>query len=158
MTRVGIGYDVHALVEGGDFLVLGGVRIPFERRLSGHSDADVLIHALCDALLGALGERDIGHFFPDTDPRWTGADSRIFLEEVRRILQCRQAVLNNIDATVIAQSPPIGPHIPRMKENLATILRTEPSRVGIKATTHERIGTLGRGEGIAAVAVAAVEI
>ncbi len=157
MTRVGIGYDVHALGEGAG-LVLGGVSIPWSRKLVGHSDADVLIHALCDALLGALGERDIGQLFPDRDPRWKGAPSRIFLEEAARRMERHGAVLANLDATIVAQEPPLNPHIPRMRENLAGLLGASPSRIGIKATTHERIGSLGRGEGIAALAVAALEI
>jgi len=157
MVRVGIGYDVHALVEGRK-LILGGVEIPYPKGLEGHSDADVLMHALCDALLGALGEADIGHFFPDTDPRWKGAASRVFLHEAGRLVALRQGSIVNVDATVIAQAPKIFPHIHKMKANIAAALELNIQRVGIKATTNESLGFIGRGEGIAAMAVASVEL
>lgn len=157
MVHVGIGYDVHALVEGRK-LILGGVEIPYTKGLEGHSDADVLMHAVCDAILGALGEADIGHFFPNTDPRWRGAPSRIFLEEAARVLAQRKGELVNVDATLIAQAPKIFPHVQNMKQNLAAALRTAPQRIGIKATTNEHLGFIGRGEGIAAMAVASVEL
>jgi 2-C-methyl-D-erythritol 2,4-cyclodiphosphate synthase len=157
MVHVGIGYDVHALVENRR-LVLGGVDIPHHKGLDGHSDADALMHAICDAVLGAIGEPDIGHFFPNTDPRWKGVPSRIFLEEAARAVKAKGARLVNIDATVIAQAPKIYPHIAGMKANIATALGLTPAKVGIKATTNELMGFIGRGEGIAAMAVASVDL
>lgn len=157
MVHAGIGYDVHALVEGRK-LILGGVDIPYHKGLDGHSDADALMHAVCDAILGAIGEPDIGHFFPNTDPRWKGAPSRVFLQEAARAVSAKQGTLVNIDATVIAQAPKIYPHIQFMKQNMAQALGIPPSRVGIKATTNELMGFIGRGEGIAAMAVAAVDL
>jgi len=157
MVHVGIGYDVHQLVAGRK-LTLGGVEIPHTKGLDGHSDADVLLHAICDALLGALGEPDIGHFFPNTDPRWKGAPSRIFLEEAARIIAIRQGKIVNVDATVIAQQPKIYPHISEMKIHIAEALKIDSARVGIKATTNEHMGFIGREEGIAAMAVASVDL
>jgi len=157
MTHVGIGYDVHQLVEGRK-LVLGGVEIHHTKGLEGHSDADVVMHAICDAILGALGESDIGHFFPNNDPRWRGAASKVFLEEAGRQLEFRGGKIVNIDASIIAQQPKLAPHIPRMKENIAQALKINRNRVGIKATTNEQLGFIGRGEGIAAMAVASVEL
>jgi len=157
MVHVGIGYDVHALVEGRP-LILGGVAIPHSKGLKGHSDADVLMHAICDAVLGAIGERDIGQFFPDTDPRWKGTSSKLFLEEARRQVELHKGRLVNVDATIIAEQPKLNPHVDAMKGNIAAALRLPPERVGIKATTNERIGFLGREEGIAATAVASVDI
>lgn len=156
MVHVGIGYDVHRLAEGRK-LVLGGVELPHDRGLDGHSDADVLLHAICDAVLGAIGEGDIGQFFPNTDPRWKDAPSRVFLEEAARQVASRQARIVNIDATLVAEAPKIAPHIGAMKERIATALGIQPGRVGIKATTNERMGFLGREEGIAAMAVASVD-
>jgi 2-C-methyl-D-erythritol 2,4-cyclodiphosphate synthase len=157
MVHVGIGYDVHALVQGRK-LILGGVEIPHVKGLDGHSDADVLMHAICDALLGALGEADIGHFFPNTDPRWKGAPSRVFLEEAARQIAKRHGKIVNVDATVVAQAPKIQPHLEEMKNCVAQALNVRPQQVGIKATTNERLGFLGREEGIAAMAVAGVEL
>ena len=157
MIHVGIGYDVHALVSGRS-CILGGVEIPFEKGLDGHSDADVLMHAICDAVLGALGQGDIGHFFPNTDPRWKGAPSRVFLEEAARQARSQGARLVNVDASLIAQAPKIAPHIRSMKANIASALGIPPGKVGVKATTNEQLGFLGRGEGIAAMAVASVDI
>jgi 2-C-methyl-D-erythritol 2,4-cyclodiphosphate synthase len=157
MVHVGIGYDVHQLVAGRR-LVLGGVEIPHTKGLDGHSDADALMHAICDALLGALGEPDIGHFFPNTDPRWKNAPSRIFLEEAARIITLRQGKIVNIDATVIAQAPKIYPHIKEMKIHIAEALNLNFEHVGIKATTNEHMGFIGREEGIAAMAVASVDL
>jgi 2-C-methyl-D-erythritol 2,4-cyclodiphosphate synthase len=157
MVHVGIGYDVHALVEGRK-LILGGVEIPHDRGLDGHSDADVLMHAICDALLGALGEEDIGHFFPNTDPRWRGAPSHLFLREAARLVELRNGTIVNVDSTVIAQAPKIYPHVRKMKQHIAEALGLVPGRVGIKATTNERLGFVGREEGIAAMAVASVEL
>ena len=156
MVHVGIGYDVHALIPGRK-LVLGGVDIPHSKGLDGHSDADVLMHAIVDAILGALGEVDIGHFFPNTDPRWRGAPSKVFLEEAARQVGKRQARIVNVDATVIAQQPKIFSHIPGMKQNIAAALGVAASQIGIKATTNEHLGFLGREEGIAAMAVASVD-
>ncbi len=157
MVRVGIGYDVHALVEGRK-LILGGVKIPHPKGLDGHSDADVLMHAICDAILGALGEADIGHFFPNTDPRWKGASSRIFLNEAARLVALRDGRIVNVDATMIAQAPKLFPYIQQMKVNIAAALDLNLQRVGIKATTNEHLGFLGREEGIAAMAVASLDL
>ncbi|HRT56825.1 MAG TPA: 2-C-methyl-D-erythritol 2,4-cyclodiphosphate synthase [Candidatus Paceibacterota bacterium] len=157
MVHVGIGYDVHALATGRK-LVLGGVEIPHSKGLEGHSDADALLHAICDAVLGALGEADIGHFFPNTDPRWKGAPSRIFLEEAARQVQSRGGRIVNVDATVLAEAPRIYPHITQMKANVAAALQVSIRQVGIKATTNESLGFIGRQEGIAAMAVAAVDL
>jgi 2-C-methyl-D-erythritol 2,4-cyclodiphosphate synthase len=156
MVHVGIGYDVHELVAGRK-LILGGVEIPHTKGLDGHSDADVLMHAICDAVLGALGEADIGHFFPNTDPRWKGAASKVFLEEAARQAKFRNASIVNVDATMIAQQPKLYPHIADMKINIATALGISVGQVGIKATTNEKMGFVGREEGIAAMAVASVD-
>ncbi|MFO1501352.1 MAG: 2-C-methyl-D-erythritol 2,4-cyclodiphosphate synthase [Verrucomicrobiota bacterium] len=157
MNRVGIGYDVHRLVEGRK-LVLGGVDIPHGKGLDGHSDADVLMHAICDAVLGAIGEADIGHFFPNTDPRWRGVPSKTFLEEAARQVAFREGTLINVDATVIAQQPKLAPHLEAMKRNIALALNLNVQHIGIKATTNEHLGFLGREEGIAAMAVASVDL
>ncbi len=157
MIHVGIGYDVHAL-KAGETLVLGGVTIPHPKGLAGHSDADVLMHAVCDAVLGAVGAGDIGQFFPNDDPMWKGAVSRIFLEEARRQVEFRRGVLVNVDATVIAERPRLSPYVLEMKRNIAEALRLSPDRVGVKSTTNEGIGFLGREEGIAAMAVASVDV
>ncbi len=150
--RVGIGFDVHAFEEGRP-LVLGGVQIPHTRGLAGHSDADALLHAICDAILGALGEPDIGQHFPNTDPRWKDCPSRVFLSEAARIASKAGFVVVNVDSTLLAEEPKMGPHIPAMREAIAKELGIEPQRVGIKATTMERLGFIGRREGIAAMAV-----
>ena len=157
MNHVGIGYDVHQLVEGRK-LVLGGVEFPHGKGLDGHSDADVLMHAICDAVLGAVGEADIGHFFPNSDPRWKSAPSKVFLEEAARQVAFREGRIVNIDATLIAQQPRIAPHLQAMKVNIAGALGLNISRVGLKATTNEHLGFVGREEGIAAMAVASVEL
>jgi 2-C-methyl-D-erythritol 2,4-cyclodiphosphate synthase len=155
MTHVGIGYDVHRLVEGRK-VILGGVEIPFEKGLEGHSDADVLMHAVCDAVLGAIGLRDIGSFFPNTDPRWKGASSKLFLHEAAQQVKFKEGRIINIDATVIAQQPKIGPHVDKMKEHIAEALGMSFDKVGVKATTNEQLGFIGREEGIAAMAVASI--
>lgn len=157
MIHVGIGYDVHQLVEGRK-LILGGVDIPHTKGLDGHSDADALMHAITDAVLGAIGEGDIGQFFPNTDPRWKGAPSRIFLEEAVRQVTLRQGRLVNVDASLIAQAPKLMPHVQAMKANIAAALGLDPKKVGIKATTNEKMGFVGREEGIAAMAVASVDL
>lgn len=157
MNYVGIGYDVHPLAEGRK-LILGGVEIPHEKGLDGHSDADVLMHAICDAILGAIGEGDIGHFFPNTDAQWKDAPSKTFLEEAARQVGGRDGTIVNVDATLIAEQPKIAPHLTAMKSNIALALGVSTKRVGIKATTNERMGFVGRGEGIAAMAVASVEL
>jgi len=157
MIRVGTGYDVHRLAQGRK-LVLGGVEIPHVKGLDGHSDADALMHAVCDAVLGALGEPDIGQLFPNSDPRWRGASSRIFLEEAARRTAARGGRIVNIDATILAEQPKLGQHIPAMKTNIASALGISPVCVGIKATTNEGLGFVGRQEGIAAIAVASVEL
>ena len=157
MVHVGIGYDVHPLKDGRK-LVLGGVQIDHPRGLDGHSDADVLMHAICDAVLGALGAGDIGTFFPNSDPRWKGAPSSLFLQEAARQVKFREGRLVNIDATIIAQEPKIMPHVAEMKFKIATALAINFSKIGIKATTNEHLGFLGRKEGIAAMAVASVDL
>ena len=154
--RIGHGYDVHRLVEGRS-LILGGVRIPFEKGLDGHSDADVLTHAVMDALLGAAAMGDIGKLFPDTDDRYLGADSIALLREVDRRLTEAGYRLGNLDVTVIAQRPKLAPYINQMRQNLAAALHTELQNVSIKATTEEHLGFTGSGEGIAAPAVCLLE-
>jgi 2-C-methyl-D-erythritol 2,4-cyclodiphosphate synthase len=156
MVHVGIGYDVHQLVVGRK-LVLGGVEIPHTKGLDGHSDADALMHAICDAVLGALGEEDIGHFFPNTDPRWKGVPSKIFLEEAAKQVARRSGKIVNVDATVIAQAPKIYPHIAEMKQRIAAALGVTVTQIGVKATTNETMGFVGREEGIAAMAVASID-
>jgi len=157
MIHVGIGYDAHKLVEGRK-LILGGVELPHPKGLEGHSDADVLMHAVCDAIFGALGEGDIGHFFPNTDPLWKNAPSKLFLQEAARQVVFHDAKIVNVDATIIAQQPKLAPHIHAMKLHLSQALGLNPRRVGIKATTNEQLGFIGREEGIAAMAVAAVDL
>ncbi len=154
--RIGHGYDVHRLVEGRS-LILGGVRIPFEKGLDGHSDADVLTHAVMDALLGAAALGDIGKLFPDTDDRYLGADSIALLREVDRRLTEAGYRLGNLDVTVIAQRPKLAPYINQMRQNLAAALRTELQNISVKATTEEHLGFTGSGEGIAAHAVCLLE-
>ncbi len=154
--RIGQGYDVHRLTEGRR-LVLAGVDIPYEKGLLGHSDADVLTHALMDALLGACALGDIGHLFPDSDPAYAGADSLKLLERVAALLREKGFRVSNIDVTVIAQAPRLSPYIPFMRENLARRLALPLDRVSVKATTEEGLGFTGRGEGIAAQAVCLVE-
>jgi len=156
MVHVGIGYDVHQLVAERK-LILGGVEIPHSKGLDGHSDADALMHAICDAVLGALGEEDIGHFFPNTDPRWKGAPSKVFLQEAARQVTFKQGKIVNIDATVIAQAPKIYPHIREMKIRIAEALGVNAQQIGVKATTNEHMGFIGREEGIAAMAVASID-
>lgn len=151
--RVGQGFDVHALVPGRR-LILGGVDIPFERGLLGHSDADVLLHAITDALLGAAGLGDIGRHFPDTDPRYAGADSRVLLRAAMEKVRAAGWSLGNLDATVIAQAPKILPHAPRMVANLAEDLGVPPEQINLKGKTTEKLGFVGRGEGIASEAIA----
>jgi 2-C-methyl-D-erythritol 2,4-cyclodiphosphate synthase len=157
MVHVGIGYDVHQLVAGRK-LILGGVEIPHTKGLDGHSDADALMHAICDAVLGALGEEDIGHFFPNTDPRWKGAPSKVFLQEAARQVAFKQGKIVNVDATVIAQAPKIYPFIREMKVRIAEALGVNLQQIGVKATTNELMGFVGREEGIAAMAVASVDL
>ncbi len=152
MIRIGQGYDVHRLAEGRE-LWLGGVRIEHELGLLGHSDADVAIHALCDAMLGALALGDIGRHFPDSDPRYKGIDSKLLLAHVNRLIESKGYTLGNADITVMAQRPKLAPHIEEMRETLAATLGTDTGRVSVKATTTERLGFEGREEGISALAV-----
>lgn len=156
MTRFGMGYDVHRLVAGRK-LILGGVEVPFEKGLLGHSDADVLLHAVADALLGAAALGDIGRHFPDTAPRYEGADSGKLLAHVRELLEEKGYRVGNVDATVVAQRPKLMDFIPRMTANIAQILRVPEDAVNVKATTEERLGFTGSGEGISAYAVAGIE-
>lgn len=155
MFRIGQGIDVHKLVEGRD-LWIAGVKIPYHLGLLGHSDADVALHALCDALLGAASMRDIGYHFPDTDPNYKGADSRVLLRRVREMLNEKNYSIGNIDVTIAAQAPKMLPHIPQMIKNIADDLLIDSDCVSVKATTTERLGFTGRGEGIAAFAVALI--
>ena len=154
--RVGHGYDVHRLVEGRR-LILGGVEIPYERGLLGHSDADVLAHAVMDALLGAAALGDIGKLFPDSDPAYEGADSLALLKRVAEVLSENGYQIGNVDATVLALRPKLAPHIPLMREKLAAAMGVDPGRVSVKATTEEGLGFTGTGEGMAAHAVALIE-
>jgi len=156
MTRFGMGYDVHRLVEGRK-LILGGVDVPYEKGLLGHSDADVLLHAVSDAILGAAALGDIGTHFPDTDERFKGADSGKLLAEVVRLVRAEGYTIGNVDATIVAQAPKLLPYIPRMRENIARLLGVAVGDVNVKATTEERLGFTGSGEGMSAYAVAGIE-
>jgi 2-C-methyl-D-erythritol 2,4-cyclodiphosphate synthase len=155
-VRIGQGFDVHPLVEGRK-LIIGGVEIPYHKGLDGHSDADVLLHAVCDALLGAAGLGDIGRHYPDTDASYAGVDSRALLRDVAQKLRTKKLKVVNIDATVLAQAPRMAPHMARMIANIAADLGIEPGQVNIKATTTEQLGFVGRLEGIAAQAVALID-
>lgn len=152
MFRVGMGYDVHKLVEGRE-LILGGIKINFEKGLLGHSDADVLIHAICDALLGAANMRDIGYHFPDTSKETEGMDSKLILKGVMELISSKGYKLGNIDATICAERPKLNPHVPAMKACLAKVIGCDEDQISIKATTTEKLGFTGRGEGISAYAV-----
>lgn len=154
--RIGHGYDIHRLTEGRR-LILGGVEVPYEKGLLGHSDADVLTHAVMDALLGAAALGDIGKLFPDSDPAYEGADSLALLREVGKRLRAEGFEIGNLDSTVIAQAPKLAPHIQRMRANIAAALDVDVARVSVKATTEERLGFTGSGQGIAAQAVALIE-
>jgi len=156
MTRTGIGYDLHRLAEGRP-LVVGGITVPFEKGPVGHSDGDVLAHAICDALLGAAGAGDIGTHFPDTDPRWKGVASLKFLEHARALVGARGLKIVHIDAVVICERPKLGPHFPAMREALARALGVDAERVHLKAKTNEGVDAVGRGEAIAAHAIATLE-
>ena len=156
MTRFGMGYDVHQLVENRK-LIIGGVDIPYEKGLLGHSDADVLLHAISDALLGAAALGDIGKHFPDTDPRYKGADSLKLLEEVGNLMAAKGYVVGNVDATIVAQKPKMLPHIPQMRENIARVLCVDIDQINVKATTEEHLGFTGSGQGISSYAVAGIE-
>src|SRR5688572_7974850 len=153
--RVGFGYDVHPLGEGRE-LWLGGVKLEFDKGCVGHSDADVLLHAICDALLGAANLRDIGFHFPNTDPKYKGADSKFLLKEVVELLKQKNYSIGNVDATLSLEAPKINPHIKKMQEVLAPILEVDEDCVSIKATTNEKLGYVGRGEGVNAYAVALI--
>jgi 2-C-methyl-D-erythritol 2,4-cyclodiphosphate synthase len=157
ISLTGIGYDVHRFAEN-RALILGGVEIPHTHGLDGHSDADVLVHAIADAVLGAIGERDIGHHFPNSDESIRGISSIEILKKATALVRGKGGRVINIDATLIAEAPKIGPHVAQMRENLAAALGIPVARVGVKATTNERMGFLGRGEGIAAMAVASVQL
>lgn len=153
--RIGIGYDIHRLVEGRD-LVIGGVKIPYDLGLLGHSDADVLIHAICDALLGALALGDIGQHFPNTDPQYKDISSMILLEKVNSLITGNGYITNNVDSVIIAEKPKLAPFIPIMQENIARVLNISTKSVSIKATTAEKLGSIGQGKGISAEAVVSV--
>ncbi|MBE6105557.1 2-C-methyl-D-erythritol 2,4-cyclodiphosphate synthase [Anaerovibrio lipolyticus] len=156
MTRFGMGYDVHQLTENRK-LIIGGVDIPFEKGLLGHSDADVLLHAIADALLGAAALGDIGKHFPDTDARYKGISSIILLEHVGKLLHEKGYSVGNVDATIVAQRPKMLPHIPQMRENIANALNVDVDRINVKATTEEHLGFTGNGQGISSYAVAGIE-
>lgn len=155
--RIGQGYDVHAFAEEGEAVVLGGVRIPYRRGFQAHSDGDVLLHALCDALLGAAALGDIGRHFPDSDPRYRGMDSRAFLRTVRSELEVAGWRVGNIDSTLVAQAPRMAPYIGMMRANIAADLHIDVAQVSVKATTTERLGFCGREEGVAAYGIALIE-
>nr|WP_302599156.1 2-C-methyl-D-erythritol 2,4-cyclodiphosphate synthase [uncultured Cellulosilyticum sp.] len=157
MLRVGMGYDVHQLVEGRK-LIMGGVEIPHDKGLLGHSDADVIVHAIMDALIGAIAEGDIGKHFPDTDPKYKGISSISLLEYVGKLLKEKNAVIHNIDATIIAQKPKMAPHILAMRENVAKALEIKVDQVNIKATTEEKLGFTGTEQGISSHAIAMVDL
>ncbi len=157
MNLTGIGYDVHRFAAN-RALILGGVEIPHTHGLDGHSDADVLVHAIADAVLGAIGEQDIGHHFPNSEESIRGISSLEILRQAGALVREKGGRVINIDATLIAEAPKIGPHVAQMRENLAAALQIPVARVGVKATTNERMGFLGRGEGIAAMAVASIEL
>lgn len=156
MMRCGIGYDLHRLAEGRP-LMIGGIEVPFDKGSVGHSDGDVLSHALCDALLGAGGLGDIGTHFPDTDPRWKGASSLLFLEHARKLLDERGWRISHVDAIVVCERPKLGPHFPAMRAALAKSLGLMPEQINLKAKTNEGTGEIGRGEAIVAHAIATVE-
>jgi 2-C-methyl-D-erythritol 2,4-cyclodiphosphate synthase len=153
--RIGQGYDIHALVAGRD-LILGGIKIPHDKGLLGHSDADALLHAITDALLGAAALGDIGRHFPDTDDKYKGADSRVLLRATMSLLQAAGYSVGNVDATIICQSPKMAPYIPEMVKNIASDLGVTPDHINVKAKTNEKLGYLGRGEGIAVQAIALI--
>ncbi len=155
-VRIGQGFDVHAFTTG-DFVTLGGVKIPHSRGVLAHSDGDVMLHALCDALLGAAALGDIGMHFPDTDPKWRGADSRAFVRHVRELLRAQGFEIQNVDVTVLAEAPRLGKHREAMRSNIAQDLDLDLTRVNIKATTTEKLGFIGRGEGLACQAIALIE-
>jgi 2-C-methyl-D-erythritol 2,4-cyclodiphosphate synthase len=150
--RIGNGYDIHRLVEGRP-LILGGVEIPHTLGLLGHSDADVLTHAIMDAMLGALSLGDIGHYFPPSDPQWAGANSLVLLQQVNNLVRSQGWQIGNIDSTIVAERPKLKPYLKPMRDRLAGILTLEPEQIGIKATTNEKLGPVGREEGICAYAV-----
>jgi 2-C-methyl-D-erythritol 2,4-cyclodiphosphate synthase len=156
MIKVGLGVDVHQFADGRP-CILGGVEIPHTKGLKGHSDADALVHAVMDALLGAVGEKDIGHFFPDKDPKWKDASSLKMLGLVQLVLERKKGVIQNIDTALIAQEPKLSPHIEKMAENISQVLKISPNQIGIKATTSEWMGFTGRKEGVVALAVACIE-
>ena len=153
--RVGHGFDTHRLVAGRS-LLLGGITVPFDRGLEGHSDGDCVLHAVCDALLGAAAAGDMGQHFPSADPRWKGASSRLFVEEVARLLRERGYVVENVDVTVVAQVPALAPHLDKMREAIGSLLGLPQDAVSVKAKSTDGLGAIGRGEGIAAQAVALV--
>jgi 2-C-methyl-D-erythritol 2,4-cyclodiphosphate synthase len=154
--RVGHGFDVHRLVAGRP-LRLGGIEVPHARGLEGHSDGDCVLHAVCDALLGAAGQGDMGRHFPSRDPRWRGVESRVFVEEVRRLVAAARCRLVNLDVTIVAQEPVLAPHLDPMRDAIAALLGAEADRVSVKAKSTDHLGALGRGEGIAALATVLVE-
>jgi 2-C-methyl-D-erythritol 2,4-cyclodiphosphate synthase len=156
-VRIGLGYDVHRLVEGRD-LIIGGVNIPYEKGLLGHSDADVLLHAIMDSLLGASALGDIGKHFPDTDPRFKGISSIKLLEEVGKLLSVNRYSINNIDATIIAQKPKMAPFIQQMRENIANALNINLNQINVKATTEEGLGFTGNGEGISSQSICLLQL
>lgn len=154
--RIGLGYDVHQFADGRK-LILGGLEIPYDRGLKGHSDADVLLHSIADAFLGAASLGDIGTHFPDTDPRFKDADSSVLLQQVIKMIASEGYEVGNVDATIVAEEPKMSPHIPSMRERISELLECEPGDVSIKATTHEKMGAIGRLEGIAVHSVVLIK-
>ena len=156
MIKIGYGFDAHRFSQD-QKLIIGGIEIPYEYGLKGHSDADVLSHSICDALLGALGEGDIGSHFPDSDPKYKGISSLVFLEETKKLLNDKGFEIENLDSVIVCEKPKMTPHISKMKEKLSSVLDIPASSIGIKATTSEKMGFTGRGEGVAAHAVALIK-
>ena len=156
IMKIGFGYDIHPLRKGKS-LILGGVKIEYDKGLEGHSDADVVIHALMDALLGASGEGDIGVHFPDNEPKWKGISSLVLLDQIRQLIESKKYKINNIDITIISEKPKLLPYYPYMKQNIARVLKLDSDNINIKASTNEGIGIIGKGEGIASFCVALLE-
>lgn len=156
MVKIGIGYDIHPFARGRK-LILGGIEIPHNRGLRGHSDADVLLHAICDAILGSISAGDIGYHFPNTDARFKGISSLVLADEVRKILLSKKGKIINIDSTIVAEIPRISPFIAKMQTQIANVFRLNPGQISIKATTNEGIGAIGRGEGMACIAAVSIE-
>jgi len=151
--KIGLGYDIHRLEKGGEYIFIGGVKIPYEKKMVAHSDGDVLIHSIIDSILGALGERDIGYHFPDTDKKYKNIDSKIMLEETIKIMKKKNFRITNIDSTIVAEEPKLKPYIDKIKDKLSPILKIEKENISIKATTNEKIGEIGEEKAIKAYSI-----